>query len=139
MPIEVGETANMTEVIQEKGIAIHAVLSAVNSKNDIELVANNLETKGIVPSSIKSEIIVLINKLFTIPQVASWFNSYSEVYNEQEIISRDGHFYIPDKVITKGLNAIVVDYKTGKPSERHALQIMEYGNLLEEMGYTHVE
>ena len=55
---------------REKGIAIHAVLSKVNSKNDIESVANQLEIKGIVPSSIKTEIIDLINNLFTIPQVA---------------------------------------------------------------------
>ena len=101
--------------------------------------ANQLEKKGIVPSSIKSEIIVLINKLFNIPQVASWFNSSSEVYNEQEIISKSGHFYIPDKVISKGLHAIVIDYKTGKPLTKHTLQITEYGNLLEEMGYTHIE
>jgi len=47
--------------------------------------------------------------------------------------------YIPDKVITKGLHAIVIDYKTGKPLGKHTLQITEYGNLLEEMGYTHVE
>ena len=124
---------------REKGIAIHAVLSLVYSKNDIEAVANQLEKKGIVPSSIKSEIIVLINKLFNIPQVASWFNSSSEVYNEQEIISKEGHFYIPDKVISKGLHAIVIDYKTGKPLGKHTSQITEYGNLLEEMGYTHVE
>ena len=124
---------------REKGIAIHAVLSKVNSKNDIEPIANQLEIKGIVPSSIKTEIIDLINNLFTIPQVADWFNSSSAVYNEQEIVSKDGHFYIPDKVIVKGLNAIVVDYKTGKPSERHALQIMKYGKLLEEMGFPHVE
>ena len=124
---------------REKGIAIHAVLSEVNSKNDLQAVANQLEKKGIVPSSIKSEIIVLINKLFNIPQVASWFNSSSEVYNEQEIISKSGHFYIPDKVISKGLHAIVIDYKTGKPSTKHNLQITEYGNLLEEMGYTHIE
>ena len=81
----------------------------------------------------------MINNLFTIPQVADWFNSSSAVYNEQEIVSKDVHFYIPDKVIVKGLNAIVVDYKTGKPSERHALQIMKYGKLLEEMGFPHVE
>ena len=124
---------------REKGIAIHAVLSEVNSKNDIEAVANQLEKKGIVPSSIKSEIIVLINKLFNIPQVTSWFNSSSEVYNEQEIISKSGNFYIPDKVISKGLHAIVIDYKTGKPSTKHTLQITEYGTLLEEMGYTHIE
>ena len=124
---------------REKGIAIHAVLSEVNGKNDIEAVANQLEKKGIVPSSIKSEIIVLINKLFNIPQVASWFNSSSDIYNEQEIISKEGHFYIPDKVISKGLHAIVIDYKTGKPLTKHTLQITEYGNLLEEMGYTLIE
>ena len=77
--------------------------------------------------------------MFTIPQVADWFNSTSEVYNEQEIISKEGHFYIPDKVITKGLQAIVIDYKTGKPLGKHTSQITEYGSLLEEMGYTHVE
>ena len=124
---------------REKGIAIHAVLSKVNSKNDIETVTNHLETKGIVPSSIKAEIVILVKRMFDIPQVAGWFNSSSEVHNEQEIISKDGHFYIPDKVITKGMHAIVVDYKTGKPAEKHTLQILEYGNLLAEMGYSHVE
>ena len=44
-----------------------------------------------------------------------------------------------DRVDFAGDILRIVDYKTGKPSERHALQIMEYGNLLEEMGYTHVE
>ena len=90
-------------------------------------------------SSIKSEIVGLVKNMFNISKVASWFNTTSDVYNEQEIISKEGHFYIPDKVITKDLHAIVIDYKTGKPLGKHTSQITEYGSLLEEMGYTHVE
>jgi len=124
---------------REKGIVVHTILSKIKSKNEVQQVADEMESKGILQLSIKEEVAQLVNAIFGINQVEGWFNLKGEVFNEQEIISADGHFYIPDKVIIANGKAIVIDFKTGKELKKHTLQITEYGNLLREMGYSNVE
>jgi len=124
---------------REIGIVVHSILSKVQTQEEVSQVADELETKGVLPISIKDEVVKLVNDVFGINQVSDWFNLEGEVFNEKEIISGDGHFYIPDKVIINGSKAIVIDFKTGKELKKHTLQITEYGNLLSEMGYSSVE
>ena len=46
----------------------------------------------------------------------------------------------PDRVMTDGERAVVVDYKFGdRETARHRKQIREYLRLLRQMGYTRTE
>ena len=55
------------------------------------------------------------------------------------IIMTDASTKRPDRVMTIGNKAVVVDYKFGKPSESNRTQIAQYVELLESMGYKDVE
>ena len=57
---------------------------------------------------------------------------------EAEILSPGGHTFRPDRVIIRGEQAIVVDYKTGRTMEKYKTQLLQYGSSLEEMGYKEV-
>ena len=73
------------------------------------------------------------------PVVRQWFDgSWQRVRNEQEIvIPGSSAVRRPDRVMTAGERAVVVDYKFGtRQAERNRRQIREYCDLLRRMGYT---
>jgi hypothetical protein len=45
----------------------------------------------------------------------------------------------PDRVVINGLEAYLLDYKTGKPEAYHIEQLENYSSLLETMGYRVVD
>ena len=57
------------------------------------------------------------------------------VRNEQDILSSSGHWVRPDRVVTRGSEAVLIDFKTGKEDIKHADQLHDYSLLLQEMGY----
>ena len=72
-----------------------------------------------------------------------------EVKNEKDIITKGEKDSRPDRVIINDNRTLVIDYKTTKKKnseiERikqeagHIQQITQYGNLLNEMGYSNIE
>ena len=71
---------------------------------------------------------------FQHPKVQSWFSKDWEVLAERRLL-RNRQIYIPDRVLLKGNQAIVIDYKTGQPESKHKKQVNRYANMLEGMGY----
>ena len=45
----------------------------------------------------------------------------------------------PDRVMTRGKEAVVVDYKFGRENNGHKEQIEHYMSVLGEMGYTSIK
>lgn len=76
------------------------------------------------------------------PLARSWFDgSWDCVRNEQTIVV-PGETTVrrPDRVMTHGDRAVVVDYKFGElQAARYRTQIGSYMLLLRQMGYTDVE
>ena len=58
------------------------------------------------------------------PLLLSYYSSEVEVYNEREIMTSSGKTIIPDRlVVFKDLTAVVIDYKTGEPYDKHEVQL----------------
>ena len=84
----------------------------------------------------------LVEKALADPVTAEWFGGrWQVVRNENEIIlPGSGTTRRPDRVMTDGERAVVVDYKFGdRETARHRKQIREYLRLLRQMGYTRTE
>ena len=65
-----------------------------------------------------------------------FFEPGNKVFTEREIYLPSGETYIPDRVVFFDEKEIgILDYKTGFVSSQHQLQIENYKNLLQEMGY----
>ena len=83
-----------------------------------------------------------VTKALENPTIAEWFSEeWSEIRNENEIIVPRGESARrPDRVMTKGRRAIVVDYKFGnREQSAYTEQLRDYMSLLTRIGYTPVE
>ena len=57
---------------------------------------------------------------------------------EQEIIAPGVQISRPDRILTEGKNAILIDFKTGVAKESHHEQLNNYGETLSKMGYQNI-
>lgn len=118
------------------GISIHQVLSKIETTADTEQQIYLLQQVGLLSETDIMEVRDQIRQVLGNKQVESWFDGSYIVKTECPILTGTGHKYQPDRVMLKGQEAIVVDFKTGVENSSHVDQIKKYRELLREMGYT---
>lgn len=116
------------------GQKIHTVLEKMVFAKDLDKVVRQLQIQGILQAEDIPFIEQRIEKTFQHPKVQSWFNTDWEVLAERRLL-RNRQIYIPDRVLLKDNQAIVIDYKTGQPESKHKKQVNRYASILEGMGY----
>ena len=118
-----------------EGLLLHEILSKLSSRKDLDMVLNKVKMEQSLSEKqvmfFKSKIETLFAEL---PEFEAWFDGSWEVINERPIFT-DGSSYVPDRVLLKDSQAIVIDYKREKHSEAYENQIRNYGSLLTKMGY----
>lgn len=124
-----------------EGIIIHAIMAQLKVFNlpelapeltkIIRLMMLNGKIIETQTSHYSTKIIELFNKL---PALHQWFAPGWEVINERKILAK-GHTHIPDRVVIKANNAVIIDFKKELKSEKYKDQIRNYARLLTEMGY----
>lgn len=123
------------------GILMHRVFENAATEAEIDRAVADMQADGLLSAADATTLRNMIAQTFTDPVVLGWFDgSWTEVRNEQEIIA-PGHVSTrrPDRVMTRGQEAVVVDYKFGDHEKRsHREQIEAYLALLRSMGYTEV-
>ncbi|MCG8386168.1 MAG: UvrD-helicase domain-containing protein [Cytophagales bacterium] len=120
------------------GILMHKLLGKIHYLQDVDLAIRAIQFEKGLSQAQKSQLETQIGELLSGQQAKKWFSDEWEVRNEWPILSGD-YEYRPDRVITKGNKAIVIDYKTGIQKEQDKQQVRGYKKLLEEMGYEAVE
>ena len=125
-----------------RGNILHKVFSAIATEQDIEPTLDALQQQGLLPDTIRrKEIASLLRRGLENPEVADWFSDKWTLFRECNILTRDqqGNAVTkrPDRVMINGDKAVVVDFKFGKPNEAYRSQVLEYVQILEQMGYPH--
>ena len=91
----------------------------------------------------KAAIRKLIHQRIRSPRAAGWFDGSWQLYNERAILFKnaDGKAQTkrPDRVMVKGDQAVVVDFKFGTPRPEYDEQVTSYCRLLEAMHFQRVE
>ncbi|MCZ4317723.1 UvrD-helicase domain-containing protein [Aequorivita viscosa] len=122
------------------GNLLHETMAKIYSEADAATVLMELEARAIIP---KEEFEKLQRTAFQIvqhPDLKNLFSGTSKVYNERDIITKDGLVLRPDRInISPANTAIIIDYKTGIPNSWHNEQLVDYANALAEMGFSLVE
>lgn len=118
------------------GIQLHAAFARVNYAADIPKAIDQLEADGVIHQNEKEILTQQLNKLMSNPQVADWFSDQWEVRNEAHTLMPKGTEYRIDRLLLKGKQAVVIDFKTGKPKKEDHHQIGEYCNMLHQMGFS---
>lgn len=120
----------------KSGNLAHELLSQIETKNDLSKVLHRAVQQGFLQEQdhdeLQESLLVLIEKL----EIQGFFNKDNKHFLERDLIYK-GEIIRPDRVeITKNNEALLLDYKTGKPMETHKAQITHYAKALEEMGYS---
>lgn len=127
------------ETIGEYGTLIHNILSQIETPEQVDEVLNSFVLKGMITEYELSEIKKPINSLFAEPAIKDLFVDYEELKNERSILTKSGKMYQPDRVVVKNGVTHLVDYKTGERKQEHIEQILDYRNLLTDMGYQNIK
>lgn len=121
------------------GILMHRLFGLITNIDHIESALEQMERTGEIQPEDRPRILTLAKQIASDPTVRDWFDPRWTVRSECDIISTDG-VRRPDRVMTDGVNAVVVDYKFGAlQSNSHKRQVRDYMSILGRMGYTSIE
>ena len=133
------------ESIREHGIAMHYVFSLVEYSEDIAGAVERACAEGVASCS-REELQQMVEQKVASVQEYGWFGREYKVLNECSILTPSGEEKRPDRVLVKGDEAIVIDYKFGAYSSEdtaqldgYKKQVSRYKELLTAMGYTNVK
>ncbi|KPK86840.1 MAG: hypothetical protein AMS27_04210 [Bacteroides sp. SM23_62_1] len=118
------------------GKLMHEILQNMVSRADLDRAMEKFHREGKLSQSELESIHEEIMDFLDLSPVQNWFSGDYEVLNERDILMRDGHVRRPDRVMIKDKQIVVVDYKFGSSRlQKHQDQLIEYMNLIREMGY----
>jgi len=76
-----------------------------------------------------------INDILEDENIRSFFIDDELLFVENDILCPDGMVYRPDRVIRKEGIVFIIDFKSGKRSDQHKIQLGNYCKILHEMGF----
>lgn len=120
------------------GNQVHEVLSAIKVREDLEPVLKQMQQSGELDQTAVAAVSGRIKKLLDDPVISQWFSERYEVLNEREIW-HDGKIHKPDRIVTEGDKAIVVDYKKETEAQSHHDQVRRYMKAMRALGFKEVE
>lgn len=136
------EEASSPLTLRSYGIIMHKLFEHITDHTEIETQLQHLRNNGNISAEEAIHVQEYIQTALNQPLIASWFDRrWTSVHNEHTImIPHDSTVRRPDRVLTKGTEAVVIDYKFGQHKQkRHATQIEAYTKLLRNMGYRTVK
>jgi len=120
------------------GNLLHAILAGIKTTDDLDFVLENMKFSGHVGSEDFDGLKVSITKVLNNPEIKPFFEPGVNVKAETEILLPDGSVLRPDRIIVDGNRAVVIDYKSGKHSEKYRNQLNIYDKYLRELGFTEI-
>jgi len=121
------------------GIHLHTIFSRIRYADELDEAFKVLQHTGVINEQEKPVISQLVNELLANATVASWFQKEWEVRTEVPVLLPGGEESRIDRLMTKGQQAVVVDFKTGNPTKSDSQQVNGYLETLRKMNFTDVK
>lgn len=122
-----------------RGRLLHTLFSAIETEEDIDNAIDQLVFEGIIGKpETEEKIRELTHHAFSLPQVQDWYSGSWHLFNECDIIWQErGELRTrrPDRVMMRGNEIVVIDFKFGKQNKKYNKQVQGYMQLLTRMGY----
>ncbi|WP_333599612.1 UvrD-helicase domain-containing protein [Flavobacterium sp.] len=119
----------------EYGNILHEILSFVKTKDDIDLALIKAIENGLIVASQRSTVEKTIQEIVNHQDLQLFFSSQHTVLNEKTIIQKEGGLVKPDRMIINHKEIYLLDYKTGSHQAKYTLQLENYQNAIEKMGF----
>ncbi len=118
---------NLTPIEKLNGELYHLSISyigIIDSKNFDEIIDNAYKKASKVLRYENKDIIRLIKK--TLIDLKDYYYEIDDYWNEKELVNKNGDILRIDRIVKKGNNFFIIDFKTGEKDEKHKLQIKNY-------------
>jgi len=120
----------------EYGNVVHEILSFVKTRDDVDLAITKAIESGLITVNQKNVVYKTIQEIVNHSELSTYFADGNEVINEQTIIQKQGKTIKPDRmVLTNYKEVLLLDYKTGVHNAKYQLQLENYQNAIELMGF----
>ena len=130
------ENQQLTDSRLNYGLIMHDILKQITRKSDQEKAIAAMIREGRISEQEGETVVTEMEKFWNLPETENWFVEDARVLNETTILIPTGEQYRPDRVVIKGNEATIVDYKFGeKESKNYIQQVKQYMNLIAGMGY----
>ena len=84
----------------------------------------------------KEEVTKTIHEIVNHYDLIDFYAQGNKVLNEQTIIQKEGNLVKPDRMVLNANNEIyLLDYKTGSHLPKYKVQLDQYQNAIEAMGF----
>ncbi|MBT8274766.1 MAG: UvrD-helicase domain-containing protein [Bacteroidia bacterium] len=125
------------EIAISAGTVLHDLMENIRRNEDVDETIEEFKIGSDLEDSELKRIEEMIRNIVTHPEITHYFDSESVVETERDLITSDGRLLRPDRINFHKDNKItIIDYKTGGKSPKHMQQLDEYGEALEDMGYS---
>jgi ATP-dependent helicase/nuclease subunit A len=121
------------------GIHLHTILSRIRYREELDETYAVLQHAGIINEQEKPEIRKLVEELLSNETIASWFEKDWDVNTEVPVLLPGGEENRIDRLMTRGQQAVVVDFKTGSPAKTDLQQVNGYLDTLRKMNFQDVK
>jgi len=99
-------------------------------------VVADMERSGHITEDEKANVNRMLENFWAISETKNWFAPHVKTLNETPIFTPEGNTYIPDRVVIENGKATIIDYKFGQEKPKYRRQVLNYKQLVEEMGYS---
>lgn len=124
------------ETSGKRGEVLHRILSEINTTDEIEPALAKVALEGLIKTEETAEYAAALHKVLSNAALKQLLTGGVIQLNEKAIITSDGKTKRPDKIIINGKEVTIVDYKfTFQREDKHRQQLLEYKQLLLNMGY----
>jgi ATP-dependent exoDNAse (exonuclease V) beta subunit len=126
---------NMAETKKDYGVMVHTALARIKYADEVEAAVNSMLAEGLINTEEQAHLLETIHKIVAHPLLENYFRKGLVIKNESEVIDFTGKMFRMDRVVIDQKNAVIIDYKTGGKKSDHKKQVIEYSDLLLQMGY----
>jgi len=118
-----------------RGNLLHYAMGLIENRNDIVKAIATLRQNGDISFGEVDYIRKKVNQIIEHPLLTKYYSGGLIVKNEVDILTKKGQLLRPDRIVIKGKNATLIDYKTGKRNPKYHEQLYAYADTLSSMGY----
>lgn len=136
------EDALKKEVFNEEqqfGNELHLVLSEIRKDRPMDEVIAKLKMDGLIEPKFEEEIKQTSVATYALLEEQDFVKNATKILDEQDILINEKEVKRPDKIFVSGNKAVVVDFKTGSPLQKHNSQVFNYCKQLTDMGFEGTE
>ena len=118
-----------------KGTLIHYILGQIETETDLDKVLARAIHNGDIAKSESDGLRTGIDQIILHPLLHPYYKEGITVFNEREILTKEGNILRPDRIVLHNGKAVIMDYKTGGRKQSYKEQLFAYADALQEMGY----